>query len=104
MSKGSKVPGSQGPRYLKVLFKYKLDSKEGPSSSILIYKGPQFKYELDSKEGPSCSRLILPKLLFLLSRVLQVNYQCINTLVNSSLSFHTEEDLSYSMPVVYGWC
>ena len=50
------------------------------------------------------SRLISPKLLFLLSWVLQVNYQCINTLVNSSLSFHTEEDLSYSMPVVYGWC
>ena len=30
-SKGSKVQGSQGPRYLKVTFKYELDSKEGPS-------------------------------------------------------------------------
>ena len=30
-SKGSKVPGFQGPRYLKLKFKYKLDSKEGPS-------------------------------------------------------------------------
>ena len=28
-SKGSKVQGSQGPRYLKLTFKYKLDSKEG---------------------------------------------------------------------------
>ena len=30
-SKGSKVQGSQGPRYLKLTFKYELDSKEGPS-------------------------------------------------------------------------
>ena len=28
------VPGSKGPRYLKVTFKYKLDSKEGPSCFI----------------------------------------------------------------------
>jgi len=33
-SKGSKVPGSQGPGYLKLTFKYELDSKEGPS---LVY-------------------------------------------------------------------
>ena len=32
-SKGSKFPGSKGPRYLKVLWKYELDSKEGPSCS-----------------------------------------------------------------------
>ena len=31
MSKGSKVQGSHGPRYLKLTFKYELDSKEGPS-------------------------------------------------------------------------
>ena len=30
-SKGSKVQGSQGPRYPKLTFKYELDSKEGPS-------------------------------------------------------------------------
>ena len=30
-SKSPKVLGSQGSRYLKVSFKYKLDSKEGPS-------------------------------------------------------------------------
>ena len=30
-SLGPKVPGSQGPRYLKLRFKYELDSKEGPS-------------------------------------------------------------------------
>ena len=30
-SKGSKVQGSQGPRCLKLTFKYELDSKEGPS-------------------------------------------------------------------------
>ena len=29
------VPGSKGPRYLKVIFKYELDSKEGPSCSPL---------------------------------------------------------------------
>ena len=32
-SKGSKVPGFQGPRYHKLKFKYELDSKEGPSCS-----------------------------------------------------------------------
>ena len=30
-SKGSKVQGSQGPRYLTLTFKYEFDSKEGPS-------------------------------------------------------------------------
>ena len=30
-SRGLKVPGSQGPGYLKLTFKYELDSKEGPS-------------------------------------------------------------------------
>ena len=30
-SQGQGVPRSQGPRYLKVTFKYELDSKEGPS-------------------------------------------------------------------------
>ena len=30
-SRGPKDPGSLGPRYLKVTFKYELDSKEGPS-------------------------------------------------------------------------
>ena len=37
-SKGSKVPGSQGPRYLKLTFKYELDSKEGPSCCYLKCK------------------------------------------------------------------
>ena len=31
-SQGPRVPGSKEPRYLKVTFKYELDSKEGPSS------------------------------------------------------------------------
>ena len=31
-SMSPKVQGSQGPRYLKLTFKYELDSKEGPSS------------------------------------------------------------------------
>ena len=30
-SRGPKVPESQGPGYLKLTFKYELDSKEGPS-------------------------------------------------------------------------
>ena len=30
-SQGPKVLGSQGSRYLKLTFKYELDSKEGPS-------------------------------------------------------------------------
>ena len=32
-SRGPKVPGSQVPGYLKLTFKYELDSKEGPSCS-----------------------------------------------------------------------
>ena len=35
-SKGSKVPWSKGPRYLKLTFKYELDSKEGPSCFHVI--------------------------------------------------------------------
>ena len=51
MSKKPKVLGSQGPRYLKVKFKYELDSKEGPScyynSQICSFldKGWSFKEE-----------------------------------------------------------
>ena len=30
-SRGPKFPGSKGPRYLRLTFKYELDSKEGPS-------------------------------------------------------------------------
>ena len=35
-SKGSKVQGSQGPGYLKLIFKYELDSKEGPSCEQFV--------------------------------------------------------------------
>ena len=35
--KGQKVPGSKGPRYLKVTFKYKLDSAEGPSCFCYLH-------------------------------------------------------------------
>ena len=34
--RGPRVPRSQGPRYLKVIFKYELDSKEGPSCLIYL--------------------------------------------------------------------
>ena len=34
-SKGQGVPRTQGPKYLKVTFKYELDSKEGPSCKPL---------------------------------------------------------------------
>ena len=34
-SQHPKVQGSQGPRYLNVIFKYELDSKEGPSCFAL---------------------------------------------------------------------
>ena len=33
--RGPRVPRSKGPRYLKLIFKYNLDSKEGPSCSFL---------------------------------------------------------------------
>ena len=35
-SQGSMVQGSKVARYLKVIFKYELDSKEGPSCLILF--------------------------------------------------------------------
>ena len=35
-SQGPRVQRSQGPRYLKVTFKYKLDSKEGPSCFLFL--------------------------------------------------------------------
>ena len=41
--KGPKVPGSQGLGYLKLTFKYELDTKEGPSCQILIIAN-MFKY------------------------------------------------------------
>ena len=36
-STGSKVQGTQGPRYLKLTFKYELDSKEGPSCLLFLF-------------------------------------------------------------------
>ena len=35
-SEGPRVPESKGPRYLKVIFKYELDSKEGPSCYFIF--------------------------------------------------------------------
>ena len=37
MGQDPKVQGFQGPRYLKVTFKYELDSKEGPSGFNLSF-------------------------------------------------------------------
>ena len=36
MRESPKVPSSKGPRYLKVIFKYELDSKEGPYCYVII--------------------------------------------------------------------
>ena len=41
-SKGSKFQVSQVPRYLKVKFKYKLDSKEG--TSCFVFEGSKLYY------------------------------------------------------------
>ena len=43
-SQGSMVPGSKGPRYLKVIFKYELDSKEGPS--CILFNTQLGKYKI----------------------------------------------------------
>ena len=37
-ARGPKVKGSEGPGYLKLTFKYELDSKEGPSCLCISYK------------------------------------------------------------------
>ena len=59
--KGPKIQWSQGPQYLKVTFKYKLDSKEGQSCLIFIhthYRPKQIKWSttLHSPKH-SCSSL-----------------------------------------------
>ena len=41
-SRGPKVQGPHGLSYLKVHFKYKLDSNEGPSCNILFSKNSPF--------------------------------------------------------------
>ena len=41
-SRDPKVPGSQGPRYLKLKFKYELDSKEGPSCFSTVSLAPSY--------------------------------------------------------------
>ena len=55
-SKGSKVQGSQGPRYLKLKFKYELVSKEGPSCLVNVFKILYFKIETGQ-----CNVLFLQK-------------------------------------------
>ena len=50
-SQGSMVQGSKVARYLKVIFKYELDSKEGPSCIILL-----------SSSGPGPSLISISKL------------------------------------------
>ena len=40
---GPGVPGSQGPRYLKLTFKHELDCKEGPSF-FLIFPHSMFHF------------------------------------------------------------
>ena len=42
-SRGPKVPGSQGPIYLKLKFKYELDYKEGPSCFLCNHFNNIFK-------------------------------------------------------------
>ena len=57
-SKGSKVQGSQGPRYLKLTFKYELDSKEGPSCYQSILQSCTLvglKYDLRIVKCQICS-------------------------------------------------
>ena len=49
-SKSPRVKGSEGPRYLKVTFKYKLDSKEGPSCFEFKKKVKNIKFKLIDNE------------------------------------------------------
>ena len=42
-SQGRTVPRSQGPTYLRVTFKYELDSKEGPSCFVIFSQNQVFK-------------------------------------------------------------
>ena len=48
-SQGPKVQGSHGPSYLKVTFKYELDSKEGPSCFRPKIIQDQYKDKIDLK-------------------------------------------------------
>ena len=44
--RGPRVPRSKGPRYLKLIFKYNLDSKEGPSCSFVKLIALIIKYQV----------------------------------------------------------
>ena len=51
-SQGPKVQGSHGPSYLKVTFKYELDSKEGPSCLSFIIKNTKTYQTLSNNRKP----------------------------------------------------
>ena len=56
-SRGPKVLGSLGPRYLKLTFKYELDSKEGPSclKIQIIHKKDDYNILMSKKLHNLCS-------------------------------------------------
>ena len=63
MSQGPEVPGSKGPISLKVIFKYELDPKEGPSCLVLNL---QNRYVLKNYAGAIKEKLndvIISKIL-----------------------------------------
>ena len=58
-SRGPKVPGSQGSRYLKLTFKYELDSKEGPSCFNVNLNNNLFPLKV-SRRNLEVAKLCLP--------------------------------------------
>ena len=72
-SRGPKVQGSKGPRYLKLTFKYELDSKEGPScfyyfsldSCDVIKQEVNNNVSDTPKSGPPSSELNISDILSL---------------------------------------
>ena len=56
-SRGPKVQGSKGPRYLKLTFKYELDSKEGPSCWCSLWNFLKIR-KVKVKDNGWCNTLV----------------------------------------------
>ena len=63
---GPGVPGSQGPGYLKLTFKYELDSKEGPSCCNSIFM------EMLTTAHIEAFYLLIIKFLLILNKLFEI--------------------------------
>ena len=84
-SQGPGVPWSHGPRYLKVTFKYELDSKEGPSCNP----------HLSSNTSPAHHNQVLKERTFIISISMSVQSYRIHNINNDDI---LHKSLNFSSP------